>query len=69
LALQKVELINFVKTNNPSLIRNEKIYLGKFDFTKEIKAAHNETKDFIQNCIEYAIVRDEFREFKKGGSS
>ena len=36
-----------------------------FEVDKEIKSTDDETKDFIKNCIEYSVIRDEFRENKK----
>ncbi len=65
---KRSELIEFISERKPNLIKNGKVYLGKFDFTKEIKSEQEETKEFITKCIEYALIRDKFREIKKGYS-
>lgn len=64
-AAKRSDLINFIENRKPQLIQNGKIFLGIFDQNKEIKASDEETKEFIKNCMEYAIIRDEFRENKK----
>ena len=63
---KRSELIEFIKINKPELLKNDRIYLGAFDISKEIKAELAETKEFINNCIEYALIRDKFRAIKKG---
>ena len=64
-AAKRKDLIEFIEIRKPNLIQNGKIFLGLFEVDKEIKATDNETIEFIKNCIEYAIIRDEFRENKK----
>ena len=65
-AAKRSDLLNFVKEHKPNLIKNGLIYLGKFDSNQEINHNSNEIRQFIENCIEYSIVRDEFRKYKKG---
>lgn len=64
-ASKRADLIEFIRKRKPHLIRNDKIFLGNFDLTKEIKGDNKETKDFIWNSIEYALIRDEYREYIK----
>lgn len=65
-ASKKSELIEFVQNENPELIKNGKVYLGQFNLENEIIANSEQTKSFVKNCIEYAIIRDKFRLYKKG---
>jgi hypothetical protein len=65
---KRSELIEFIRVNKPELLKNDKVYLGSFNYKKEIKAELVETKQFVNNCIEYALIRDKFREIKKGSS-
>lgn len=65
-ASKRSELIEFVENENPNLIKNGKIYLGKFNFENEIIGNMQETMIFVENCIEYAIIRDKYRIQKKG---
>jgi hypothetical protein len=65
-AAKRSELLDFVKKNNPNLIQEGQIDLGCFDISREITGEQNETKQFIKNCMDYAIVRGQFREYKKG---
>lgn len=65
-AAKREELINFVKANEPKLLNSDNtIQLGTFDTSKQITWAQNETKSFIEKLIRYALVRDEFRKYKK----
>ncbi len=64
-AAKRKDLIDFIQNKKPELIQNGKIFLGKFQAKEEIKANSDDTKEFIKNCIEYAIIRDKFREYKK----
>lgn len=62
---KRKDLIDFIAEKKPDLIKNGKIHLGMFEVDKEIKSTDDNTKDFIKNCIEYSVIRDEFRENKK----
>lgn len=63
---KRSELINFVEEHKPELLKNGSIYLGKFDLKQEINKNSEDIKQFVENCIEYSIIRDEFRRYKKG---
>ena len=65
-ASKRHELLSFISTKQNNILSENKIVLGKIDFSKEIKSQQKETKKFINNLIEYAILRDEFRQHKKG---
>lgn len=62
-AAKRKDLINFIEDRNPKLIKDSKIYLGEFDENEEINSEN--VGDFIENLIEYAILRNEFRDIRK----
>lgn len=62
---KKQELLDFVSAHNPGLIKGGSVYLGKLNFEEEINPENPETKNFITNSIEYALLRDKFRKSKK----
>jgi len=62
---KKQELLDFVSVHNAELIKGGTIFLGKLNFEKEIHPESPETKKFINNSIEYALLRDKFRKSKK----
>lgn len=64
-AAKRTDLIDFIKTKNPELIRNGRIYLGAFDLNSEITSSQQSTKEFVKNSVSYALLRDEFRVLKK----
>ncbi|GAB6098956.1 hypothetical protein JCM16358_08350 [Halanaerocella petrolearia] len=59
------EVVNFIKSKSPNLVKNNKIFLGSFDNKKEIKINQSRTKKFLGRLMEYALLRDEFREIKR----
>lgn len=62
---KKQELLDFVSAHNPGLIKGGSVYLGKLSFEEGINPENPETKKFITNSIEYALLRDKFRKSKK----
>lgn len=64
-ASKKQELLDFISTKENNILFENKIILGKIDFSEEIKSGQNQTKEFIKNLIDYALLRDEFRVLKK----
>jgi hypothetical protein len=64
-AAKRSELIEFIRTKKPELIRDERIFLGSFDLRIEITSSLQSTKEFVKNSITYALLRDEFRALKK----
>jgi hypothetical protein len=64
-AAKRTDLLSFISNRKPELIKDDRIFLGKFDFDKEIRSEQSETKEFIERCIQYALLRDEFRTMKK----
>lgn len=62
-ATKRQELLDFVFNRKPSLIRNNEVFLGSFKENEEITSKN--VSDFIQNTIDYALIRNEFREYKK----
>lgn len=65
-AAKREELINFIKVHEPKLLNDDDtVKLGTFDTSKQITWSQVEAKDFIERLIRYALVRDEFRKYKK----
>lgn len=64
-AAKKKDLHDFVNSRKPHLISGDKILLGSFDINREISSNIPETQNFFMNMINYALLRDEFREIKK----
>lgn len=64
-SVKKQLLIDFIKSKQPKLIIDNKVFLGKFDSEIKIKSKNRETKEFVSNLIEYALYRDQFREIWK----
>lgn len=64
-AAKRQELIDYVKVKNSHLIKNNKIYLGSLNFNDKIESSQEATIDFIENIIEYSLIRDDFRKDKK----
>jgi hypothetical protein len=65
-AAKREELINFFKLHEPKLLDSDNfVQLGAFDMSKQITWAQIETKNFIEKLIRYALVRDQFRKYKK----
>jgi len=64
---KNIEVINFIKRHSSKLVNeNNEIVLGRFDGTKEITWKQKNTREFVSNVIEYSLLRDKFRKFKKG---
>lgn len=62
-AAKRSDLLGFVEERKPTLIKNDVVYLGEFDENEEINSKN--VGEFIENLIEYAILRNEFREIRK----
>jgi len=52
-------VIDFISRKRPNLIKNGKIYLGTLPYNRLI--TWNDAKEFLINCIDYALLRDEIR--------
>ncbi|MDM0493092.1 hypothetical protein QTH32_01735 [Clostridium perfringens] len=64
-AAKRKDVIDYIKSIDPTMVINERIILGSFDYSKEINWNQQSTKDFIINTIKYAVLRDEFRRLNK----
>ena len=64
-AAKRKDVIDYIKSVDPTMVINERIILGSFDCSKEINWNQQSTKDFIINTIKYAVLRDEFRRLNK----
>lgn len=65
-ATKREELIDYIKIHDPELLNNDNtVKLGIFDTSKQITWEQDETRNFIERLIKYALIRDQFRENKK----
>lgn len=67
-AAKRQDLLDFIASKKNNILVNNKIILGEINFENDINSQQEQTQKFIQNLIEYAILRDEFRKHKKGFS-
>ncbi|MCX5902746.1 MAG: hypothetical protein NTV89_04580 [Proteobacteria bacterium] len=58
-AVKRAHVIEFMRSNAPHLIRNNKVLLGTLPCDRLI--TWQDAQEFILNCIEYSLLRDEFR--------
>lgn len=58
------EVIDFVKAKKPTLIKNNKVFLGILDNSSKLTFDRVDVKEFMQNLVEYSIIRDQFRSEK-----
>ncbi|AMM52425.1 hypothetical protein TH61_16235 [Rufibacter sp. DG15C] len=54
-------VIDFIQHEKPSLIRDNKVFLGSLDNSKSFTWSSQEVNEFISNVIDYALLRDRFR--------
>ncbi|VEF49135.1 Uncharacterised protein [Bacillus freudenreichii] len=60
------EVLNFIEEKEHNLINNNRmIELGKLDNSKQFDWNNKNIKQFIGRLIKYALIRDEFREYKR----
>ena len=59
------ELREFVRKDYPSIISGNKYYLGELTNDRLWNLNDKEMVDLIENLISYALIRDEYREYKK----
>lgn len=59
------EVIDFIESRRPELIRDEKIYLGQLDNCSQFEWHQEDVQSLIANFITYSFLRDEFRKSKK----
>lgn len=58
------ELKELVLKINPSLIKNDKFYLGSLNYNKLWDFNDNDFSNLIVNLISYSLIRDDYRKFK-----
>ena len=63
--VKKQEVLNYMKENSSLLVKGDKIQLGEIDLSGLIYVDTNDMKMLLSNLIEYALLRDEFRQSKK----
>lgn len=67
-AAKRQDLIDFIASKENNILVDNQIVLGEINFENDINSQQEQTRKFIKNLIEYAILRDEFRKHKKGFS-
>jgi hypothetical protein len=60
-AVRRKDVLQYIGEHAPHLIVGGEIYLGEFDINEYITADKITTKTFINNLIEYALLRDKYR--------
>lgn len=66
--VKNIEVINYIKENSPSLIKDDRIYLGTVDNAFEFKWEDIQVASLISNFIKYGLIRDQFRKSYKQAS-
>jgi hypothetical protein len=60
------EVLDFIEKNEPNLLNNDrKIELGKLDNSRLFDWSQEGVEEFIGRLIKYALIRDEFRDYKR----
>ncbi|WP_084625550.1 type I restriction enzyme HsdR N-terminal domain-containing protein [Salinimicrobium xinjiangense] len=59
------EVIDYIKSRRPELIRDGKVYLGQVDNSRQFEWNQKGVKNLISNLITYSFLRNEFRNSKK----
>ncbi|CAM3863518.1 type I restriction enzyme HsdR N-terminal domain-containing protein [Flavobacterium cucumis] len=67
-AAKRQDLIDFIASKENNILIDNQIILGEINFKNDINSQQEQTQKFIQNLIEYAILRDEFRKHKKASA-
>lgn len=62
---KKQEVLEFVEENSSLKVSEGRIQLGEIDISRELYVDSPGMNELIGNLIEYALVRDDFRHFKK----
>lgn len=60
-SISKFTVVDYVKNNDPDLIRGEEIYLGSVDSSRLLEWEQPDVQNFIKNLFRYAVLRDEIR--------
>jgi len=65
-SVKRSEILEYVTQIEPSLINEEgEISLGELDNSKQFNWTQKDIQEFIGRLIKYAILRDDFREYKR----
>lgn len=60
------EVLDFIEEKEPNLLNiNRKIELGKLDNSRQFDWNQEDIKEFIGRLVKYALIRDEFRDYKR----
>jgi len=60
--LKNLEVIEYLKINDPFLVKDNKVVLGTLDLSKDLDFDQPEVKDFILRTSVYAILREQIRQ-------
>lgn len=60
------DVVDFIEEKEPNLLNNDrKIELGKLDNSGQFDWNQEDVKEFIGRLVKYALIRDEFRDYKR----
>ena len=62
------DLIKFVEWKSPDLIKGNKVFLGELPKTELLSFRMSEVQTFTKNLIDYALIRDNYRDKIKASS-
>jgi len=64
-AIRSAEVIRFIAEKSERLVKNGKVFLGRLDNSKRFYMDSIEIAEFLSKIIEYAFLRNEFRDIIK----
>lgn len=59
-AVKRRDVIDFVQSHSPRLVRGNEVHLGSLPNTRQIE--WEDVREFLSKGIEYALLRDQFRQ-------
>ena len=59
------DVIGFIQSRRPELIKEGKIFLGQIENNQELEWDQKDVKNLISNFITYSFLRNEFRQLRR----
>ena len=57
----KLDLFKYISEYNSKLIKNEKVQLGRMDYSVPLTLENKDVIETVSNLVEYAVYRDEYK--------
>lgn len=57
----KLDLFKYISEYNSKLIKNEKVQLGRIDYSVPLTLENKDVIETVSNLVEYAVYRDEYK--------